>query len=90
MAVADTGLAWAFSFLSIAVLFNAAYRGLVRHEAAWDLLALVFISFGIALVYQLREKALVRGWLKKALLIALVWGILGAIFGMVLSILRST
>ena len=90
MAVADAGLARAFFFLWVAIGVDVAYRGLVRHEPASDLLALVVVSPWIALAYQACKKALVPGFWKKVLLIALVWGIIGAIFGLVLSVIRSS
>ena len=91
VAVENVSYRFAFSVLSTLIFYDAAYRSILLHQSVWDLLAWVFLSFGVAYVYQAREDALPRGrLLKRMLLIALVFGILGAIFGVVLSIIRST
>jgi hypothetical protein len=52
VAVENASYRWAYLFMSYALLVIVMYRGLVRHEAAWDLLALVVIGGGLPLIYQ--------------------------------------
>ena len=90
VAVENVSYRLAFCVLSTLIFYDGAYRSIVLHQSVWDLLAWVFLSFGVAYVYQARQDALPRGrLLKRMLLIALVFGILGAVFGVVLSIIRS-
>ena len=77
--VENSGYKWAFVFLMYALLIDVGYRGLVRNEAAWDLLALVCVSTFITSVYQARQKALPRGWGRTAVLTALLGGVVAAI-----------
>lgn len=44
------------------MLLSTLYRGLVRNEAAWDLLALVIGGGFIATLYQARHRVLSRQW----------------------------
>ena len=79
VAVENASYKWAYSFLCFALLIDVMYRGMVRHEAAWDLLALVIVGGAICAVYQARQKTLLHGWVMKGGLIALVAGVVGAI-----------
>lgn len=90
LAVENASYTLGYFLLATALLYDGAYRSIVLHQSVWDLLALVFVSFAVCRVYQARQKALVPLWTKRAMLIAFVFGILGAIFGWVLSIIRST
>jgi hypothetical protein len=53
------GNMWAYNFLAFALLFDIMYRGMVWHEAAWDLFALLFASGAFSLVYAIRHKGLI-------------------------------
>jgi hypothetical protein len=79
LAVENASYRWACSLLTFALLVDVMYRGLVRHEAAWDLMALVVVSGVVATVYQARQKILTRGWVMKVVLLACFAGIVGAI-----------
>jgi len=85
VAVENVSYRLAFFLLYTAVLYDGAYRSIVRQEAPWDLLALAFGSLAVAKVYQAREKVLVRGWAKKVLLIACVGGVIGGIVGAIVA-----
>lgn len=61
VAVENASYKWACSFLSFALLIDVVYRGAVRNEAAWDLMALVVVSGIICAVYQARQKTLAGG-----------------------------
>ena len=43
VAVENASFKWAYIFVAFALLIDGAYRGAVRHEAAWDLLALAIL-----------------------------------------------
>jgi len=58
--------------LSFGVLAIVAYRGFVRSEASWDLLALVIVSGLVGTAYRTRQRAVSRRW-------ALVVGMTAAI-----------
>ena len=75
-----------YFFLTIALYIDMMVRAFARHEAAWDLLALVIGSGVICTIYQARQGALPVGWARKALRIGLLYGVLGAIFGAVLAL----
>jgi hypothetical protein len=55
-AAVNANYKWGFTFLVFALLADVVYRGL-RHEAAWDLLALVVVSCLLATIYQAWQKA---------------------------------
>jgi len=74
-----------YFFLTIALYVDAMVRTFARHEAPLDLLVLVVGTGVVCTIYQARQGALPRGQARKALLIACVFGALGAIFGAVLA-----
>lgn len=80
---------WAWSFLAFSLLIDGVYRGIARHEAAWDLLALVIVSSAIGTVYQARRRILGPSWVWKGILIAGIAGILSAITVYILTITRA-
>jgi hypothetical protein len=61
VAVERAGSHWALIFLSNCLLLDVAYRGFFRHEAAWDLMALVILSGCVGLSYQTRHHAFAGG-----------------------------
>ena len=77
--VENTSYKWAYIFLAFALFIDVVYRGMLRHEAAWDLMALVIVGGAVCTMYQARQKTLAHGWLKAAVLIACVAGVIGAI-----------
>ena len=78
IAVENAGYKWACAFLMYALLIDGAYRGLIRHEAAWDLMAFVVVGGAIVQTYSARHKALPQGWAKATVLVALAAGVIGA------------
>jgi uncharacterized membrane protein YobD (UPF0266 family) len=42
---------WGLTFLVFALLIDIVYRSLIRHEAPWDLFALLFLTGLIQVVY---------------------------------------
>jgi len=79
VAVENASYRWAAYFFSYALLIDAAYRGWMRHEAAWDLMALVVLGGGISIYYQGRQKTLGHGWGKKVALIACLAAVIALI-----------
>ena len=86
VAVENASYRWCFILFSYALLIDVVYRGIARQEAAWDLLALVIVSGAVCTIYQARQKALVHGWAKKALLTACLGGVIAAIVAIVAAI----
>jgi hypothetical protein len=72
VAVENASYRWAYLLLTYALLVDVMYRGLFRHEAAWDLMALVVVGGAICTVYQASQKTLVHGWVMKAVLGAVI------------------
>ena len=81
MAVENAGYKWACIFLLIALFIDMDYRFLVRHEAAWDLLAFMIVAGAICEVYQIRRKAqsLSRRWVIERVIIVLLGAVIGTI-----------
>ena len=79
VAVEHASYRWAYIVLTYALLVDVMYRGLVLHEAAWDLMALVIVGGAICTVYQARQKTLVHGWVMKAVLGAVVAAVIAAV-----------
>ena len=84
VAVENASYRWAYLVLSYALLVDVIYRSLVRHEAAWDVMALVLVGGAVCTAYQARQKILGHGWVMKAVLAACVAGVLAAILVMAL------
>ena len=76
---------WAYGLLTYALLVDVMYRSLARHEAAWDLMALVIVGGAVCTVYQARHKILGHGWVMKAALAACVAGVLAAVLAVTLA-----
>jgi hypothetical protein len=74
VAVENASYKWGLIFITFALLIDVVYRGAVRNEAAWDLMALVIGSSAIGTVYQVRQKTL-----PKAVLVAIVVGAVAAV-----------
>ena len=86
VAVENSGYKWAYTLLSFALLMDVAYRGVVRQEAAWDLMAFVIVGGAVCLFYQVRRKTLAQGWAKTGILFACVGGVIGALLVLVIKL----
>lgn len=62
VAIANASYRWAYLVLSYGLLLAVAYRGFVRDEASWDLLALVMIGGAVSTFYQQSFRILPRRW----------------------------
>lgn len=89
LAVENASYRWAYILLTYALLVDVIYRGIVRNEAAWDLLALVIVGGFVCGIYQARQKTLPRGWLKQGVLIACVGGVIAALTAAILTTIQS-
>ena len=83
-AVENASYRWAYLVLSFGLLLDVAYRGLVRQEAGWDLLALVIVGGFVATIYQSRHSILSRRWA----LLAIVTILVAAATAAVIALLR--
>ena len=83
-AVENASYRWAYLLLTYALLVDVMYRGLVRREATWDLMALVIVGGAVCTVYQFRQKILTHGWAKKVVLVACIAGVIATILAMTL------
>jgi hypothetical protein len=83
VAVERAGGHWAYFFLSYCLLLDVAYRSFVRHEAAWDLLALVIVGGGVSAAYQARHKVLYRNWVIAACAAAVIAGLIAVLLALV-------
>jgi hypothetical protein len=88
VAVENASYRLAYAVLTFALLVDVMYRGLFRNEAAWDLMALVIGGGAICTVYQVRQKTLARGWMMKAVLVAVISAVVAAVAAYVLAITR--
>lgn len=82
VAVENASYRWAYSLLTYALLLDVMYRSLIRHEAAWDLMALVIVGGAACTVYQARQRTLTHGWVMKVVLVACVAGVIAAVVAM--------
>jgi hypothetical protein len=85
VSVENASYRWAFLVFTYGLLLDVAYRGLVQHEAAWDLLALVVVGGGICTAYQGRQKTLAHGWVVKAGLGAVIAAVVAVVLAAVLT-----
>jgi hypothetical protein len=86
VAVENAGYRWAYGVLTYALLVDVMYRGLFRHEAAWDLMALVIVGGAICTVYQARQKTLGHGWVMKAVLVSVIAAVIAFIAGIAMTL----
>jgi hypothetical protein len=86
VAVENAGYRWAYGALTYALLVDVMYRGLFRHEAAWDLMALVIVGGAICAVYQARQKTLGHGWAMKAVLVSVIAAVIAFIAGVAMTL----
>ncbi|MBI3463216.1 MAG: hypothetical protein HY000_09175 [Planctomycetes bacterium] len=62
VAVENASYRWSYLVLSFGLLAIVAYRSFVRHESAWDLLALIVFAGVASTAYQGLHKVLSRQW----------------------------
>ncbi len=84
VAVENASYHWAYLLLSFALLADVAYRGLARHEAAWDLMALVIAAGLVCTAYQAWHKVLGRHWVLTAVLVACLAAAVAAVLVLLL------
>jgi hypothetical protein len=82
IAVENASYKIGYILLTYALLADVMYRGF-RHEAAWDLLALIVIGGGVCVFYQARQKILSRGWQMKAVLVMCIAFVVGVVMALV-------
>jgi hypothetical protein len=87
--IENVGYKWACIFMMFALLLDGSYRGLFHNEAAWDLLALAIVPSLACTIYQARHKTLASGWLKTALLLAFIGGIIGFVIAFIFIMIRT-
>ena len=76
--VENASYRWAHSVLTYALLIDVCFRGVVRHEAAWDLMAFVIVGGIFCSVYQAHWAALPHGWARKVTLVSLAAAVVAA------------
>ena len=60
VAVENAGYRWAYLFTSFGLLAIVAFRGFIKREASWDLLALVILGGLVHAVFRAFHGALYR------------------------------
>jgi hypothetical protein len=88
VAVENASYRWAYGWLAYALLVDFTCRAWFRHEAAWDLMALVVVGGVVITVYQARHRTLAQGWVMTVVLSGCVVAVFAAILAMILSWLR--
>lgn len=78
IAVENASYRWGYALIAFGLLLIVAYRGFVRQESNWDLLALVILSGAVTTIYQAYEQVLGRGWLVLALVTAVLAAVVAA------------
>lgn len=89
VAVANASYKWACIFITFALLIDVMWRAWFLDEAAWDLLALVVVSGAIATMYQARHRILGQFLVRKAVLLALLGGVIGFVVAVILAMTRA-
>lgn len=65
---------WAYHLLSLGLLVSVIYRGFIRQESSWDLLALVILGGLVTTLYQGIHRVLSRHWALVAVIAVLIAG----------------
>ena len=79
VAVENASYRWAYLFLSFGLLALVAYRGFVKQESSWDLMALVVLAGLLTSAYQWFHKVLTAQWALTCLLTILIAAALAAL-----------
>lgn len=77
--VENASYRWGYLFLAFGILLVAAYQGLVKQQASWDLLALVIVSGAVTTLYQSRHRVLSGRWAAVVVGVVVLAGLLGAL-----------
>jgi hypothetical protein len=77
--VEDASYRFAYLFITFALLLDVIYRGVVREEASWDLLAIVVLSGAVTTFYQWRQKVLSRQSFAVAAVTFVLGGVVAAL-----------
>ena len=72
VAVENAGYKWAYTVLVFGLFIDWLCRATLRHEAAWDLFALLVVGGAVGQIYRARQKALPHAWVKAGVLVACV------------------
>jgi hypothetical protein len=80
---------WAFNFISFALLIDVMCRAAFFHEAAWDLMALACVPALVCAMYQARQKILGKRWIRDAVLIACLGGVVGFVIAAILMMTKA-
>lgn len=86
MAVENASYRWAFHVFSYGLLVLVMYRGLVRNEAAWDLMALVIIGGTVASLYQWAHDVLTK---RTARMVAVTMAVAAAVAAAIAALAAS-
>ena len=65
---------WAYHLLSFGLLASVVYRGFIRQESSWDLLALVILGGLVTTLYQGIHRVLSRRWALVTVITVLIAG----------------
>ena len=84
VSVENASFRWAYLLLSYGLLVSVAYRGLVRHENSWDLLALVMAGGAVSSLHQGSQGVLSRRWV----MLSTAAAVLALVLGGVIALLR--
>ncbi len=90
VAVENVCYKWGCIFVSFALLVDVAMRGLLRNEAAWDLMVLACLPGIIASLYQAYQKALPQGFWRQMALLAVLAGVIGAVVAFAVMLTKAT
>ena len=64
----------AYIVLFAGLMIDIAYRSMVRHEDTWDLIALLFASAAVGMIYKARHKVRLPRRVMAGMLIGVVVG----------------
>jgi hypothetical protein len=78
-AIENAGYRWSSLVLSFGLLAIVAFRSFTRHEASWDLLALVVLGGAVNAGYQRWHRVLYRRWVVLTLVTMLVAAIVAVV-----------
>ncbi|MBI4488488.1 MAG: hypothetical protein HY694_05340 [Deltaproteobacteria bacterium] len=75
VALENASYRWGFQVFSYALLIDLIFRGLVRQEVAWDLMAIIGLAGAVSFAYQARHKILHPQWMRRVCLIVATSGL---------------
>lgn len=89
VAVENASYKWACISITFALLIDVIYRGVVRNEAAWDLMALAIVPSLACTMYQARQKILGPRVRKVLLIGSVVAFVVSAVTAAILTITKA-